>query len=390
MGAASGTWSYLAFASGASMCNQKIKRHVQEIGKDAKPQEVEVPERRSIEVILLPFNAMVLKEPNVFRSFQKLLFDTRDYFGTCLRSRRWEPNGQGLFARSPERRAALKTLSCFHNMIVDAISLLCHKICQSIVKCANGLQTDDCRRKMLASLEDLNVDAAGHLYIAFDAYRRSLWPSSVKFQQTRIEHIKSIFSYNQASFPRAEDNGSYDLFRDMTPDSVFKIRKDSDDEEQLGEFSHESICLWHTAIRWLKLKGDFAQMVKLGEYLSLRWHTFGPRFESNRDEQLNTDASLTFYLLGVGYKACRDFGRAMEALQNAVVIRRKGVCDERWDATNVATLRKLDSVALILELTGWASWCDEVLKTTYLGLVIEETRRRNRDVPGDCTSAFSM
>ncbi|RAH80190.1 hypothetical protein BO86DRAFT_380731 [Aspergillus japonicus CBS 114.51] len=275
MGAASGTWSYLVFAGGTLMSNQKIKRHVQKIGEDTKPEEIEVPERRSIEVIPLPFQRDGSEGTSVFRGFQMLLLDTRDYFWTCLRSRRWESMGQGLYARSPERRAELKTLGCFHNMIADAISLSGqgndHNAWALTSTASRSLESN------VHSYHHRKVsDILGVLVMLKQAEQDSLCH---RICQSIVNAQMDCRRMTAASFPRAENNGSYDLFRDMTPDNVFKILKDIDGGEQLGEFSHESICLWHTAIRWLKLEGDFAQMVEFGEYLSLRWHTFGPWFD---------------------------------------------------------------------------------------------------------------
>lgn len=107
-----------------------------------------------------------------------------------------------------------------------------------------ALSPNDPRRIMLECLRKLDLDQICHIYLAFDAYCRRLWMSKVKH-----DIMKAYFSYNQASFPRADVGEFYSLYNGMALDGIENILARVDLE--LGSYSTETFCLWHTAIEYL-------------------------------------------------------------------------------------------------------------------------------------------
>ncbi|KAL4983844.1 hypothetical protein BDW68DRAFT_168160 [Aspergillus falconensis] len=78
----------------------------------------------------------------------------------------------------------------------------------------------------------------GQLYIAFDAYCRYLWISRIGSGD-----FKAYFSYNQVSFPRADQGAFYDFFEDKDLGRIIAILASAD--EQIGPLSHETFSGLH-------------------------------------------------------------------------------------------------------------------------------------------------
>lgn len=76
---------------------------------------------------------------------------------------------------------------------------------------------------MFEALQKLPIDSKGHLYLAFDAYCRHLWMSKVA-----QDGCKAHYSYNQASFPRADPGGFYDFYRGKSLNDITATLESAD------------------------------------------------------------------------------------------------------------------------------------------------------------------
>jgi hypothetical protein len=210
------------------------------------------------------------------------------------------------------------------------------------------LQVGDPRSRMFTHLKALMpLDPAGHLVVAFDTYCRHVWLSRVK---TETEDFKAHYSYNQASFARADPGEFYELFHGKSRGEMQTMLGRVD--VSLGHISHPTFCLWHTAIRYLhQCARNNADAQLLCEKLIRRiyseslpnipegwWNTTTLR-------QLNLDAALTFYLLGSIQEAQGLPMEAMDAYSKAVRMREILIHPDVWDPTLKSALEALASVS---------------------------------------------
>lgn len=68
-------------------------------------------------------------------------------------------------------------------------------------------------------------------------------------------------------------------------------------------YSHETFSVWHFAIRYLWSEERYKEMAGLCQSLCWRLELLGDGSDYSVQKQLNLDASLTFYLLGVAQAA---------------------------------------------------------------------------------------
>ncbi|CAI7593061.1 unnamed protein product [Penicillium manginii] len=210
---------------------------------------------------------------------------------------------------------------------------------------------------MFEALEDahLPLDSTGHLYLAYDSYCRYLWFS--KNDQTQL---KDHFSYNQASFPRADAGEFYEIFRGK-PLELVKLdlaRVDGD----LGEENHEVFSIWHTAIRSFGYEQRHEEMFNLAQTLSIRVDRLGYEFEYHQWRQLNLDSSLSYFLLGDAYEKRGDFQNARAAFYEACRLRDIIIPVDNYDSARIAALRGLESTTQKLEGRSVANFlCKQLL-----------------------------
>ncbi|OQE20423.1 hypothetical protein PENSTE_c013G02027 [Penicillium steckii] len=367
--------------------------------------------RRAIQFVFLSFGFTALSDPNIFKSFQRLLFYTRVHFEFCFDAGIWTPDRRGLYARTPDLRASLSQLSQLHNEIVDALRQIdagkttrgraliqnasslylpivrsyhhrqfsdllaillllqrggqvevmhdMRRRLQSLAR--SNLLRNDPRKVIFGALDDphLPLDPTGHLYLAYDAYCRHLW-----FSRTGRAQVKDHFSYNQASFPRADIGGFYEIFLGK-PLGLVKLdlfRIDGD----LGEESHEAFSIWHTAIRSFGYEQKHEEMFELAQILCIRVDRLGLEFDYHQWRQLNLDSSLSYFLLGDAYHRISDFQNARAAFYEACRLRDIIIPAERYDSTRIAALRKLDFITQKLEGHSVASFlCGQLLDGMY-------------------------
>ena len=132
---------------------------------------------------------------------------------------------------------------------------------------AQWLQPTDPRIKLFATLKELRQDhqwdPQGHLQMAFDAYCRHLW-----FNRLGSNDMKAYYSYNQASFPRAEPGEFYEKFQGKILDQMLAMLETVDHD--LGQYSVATFCLWHTAINYLFQERRYSDSEVLCRELSNR------------------------------------------------------------------------------------------------------------------------
>lgn len=385
LGPAAGTWNYLVFASDVLLDNIEVERHYNR--KKRNFQESRTPGRRILTFIPLQFDFTSLSDPDIFKNFQRLLFHTRVHFESSFDSSRWIVDNRGLYARTPELRAALTDLSDLHNMVYNALkrfkegksnigwaltrksflyherivqnfhhrqfsdilailllfqreghSQIQHKMIANLLDWAKKkLLQNDPRMIMFESLPNLPLDSTGHLYWAFDAYCRQLWMSRAGHDQ-----LKGSYSYNQASFPRADPGGFYDFYKGKSLEEMKSILKRVDRE--LGEYSHETFCLWHTVTRFLSSEERYGEMGDICQSLCVRLNRLGDGYDYSQQRQLNLDVSLTYYLLGVAQEAQGYLDDAERTFDKSMKVRSQLLSDDMWDSTKVHSLTKLESL----------------------------------------------
>lgn len=186
---------------------------------------------------------------------------------------------------------------------------------------------------MLAPLESIH-----HLYLTFDRQCRQLWSSKVKDNE-----IESYYSYNQSSFPRADQGGFYSLFEGKTIAEISDILSHGD--TQFGFYSTEAICLWHTALQFFSSTEQYEDMVFISQKLCVRLEKFKDRWDHNLPEQLNHDAAMSFYLHGHAENARGNTMSAMDAFFQCVMLRSQVLNKEEFDPLKGLVLRRLESIA---------------------------------------------
>ncbi|KAL4786486.1 hypothetical protein BJX76DRAFT_355035 [Aspergillus varians] len=388
-----GEWCCLAFAGDVLLNNNRILRH--NIRRKSTDKESSIHDGRHITWFYLPFKFTAISDPAIFKNFQELLFTTRIHFESSFISGKWAPDHKGLYARSTTLRAQLAELSTLHNRVSDALNQhkagerkrsnmqiaaafrlhrsivgidhhrqlpdilailvlmwrhghkeLQRSMAEDLAVCARiSLLPNDPRRIMFECMTKLDLDQVSHVYLAFDTYCRHLWMAWI----SRMKHdtMKAYFSYNQASFPRADPGGFYSLFQGMTLGGVLNILERIDRE--LGKYSHECFILWHTAIRYLWSEKMYLEMAFVSDRLCKRVNQLGVGFDYTQHRQLNFDASLTFYLLGQAQEAqgfpCTARGAFAQAvqLQNQVLL-----SEDTWDPAKGAALTRLMSLDIRL------------------------------------------
>ncbi|KAL2811477.1 hypothetical protein BJX63DRAFT_422322 [Aspergillus granulosus] len=400
-GQAPGAWTCLVFGGGVLLDNVEIEKRYQDILKQAA-QRIYYgnPERRrNFTPLYLPFNFSNLSDPKLFSDFRQLLFSTRVHFESSFSKGLWAPDHRGLYARSRTSRAELVQLSKLHNLVSDSLrhfregnnnrgmavlhqaSLLHSSVVQYghhrqfsdilailllvrraghedkyqsmkdefIDRAKAVLPQNDPRRSMFEALDHLEINTDGHLYVTFDTFCRSLWMSQMA--KTGIDNIRAIYSYNQASFPRADTGEFYSAFKGLTREQTLSVLQRIDKEFQL--YSHETFSLWHTAIRSLWSERDFLEMSYFTNVLCQRLNQLANDFDYAQDQQLNLDASLTFYLLGQAYEELNHVHSALFSFEKSVYLRDRVLAADTLDTAKVAALRKYMSLASRLgELNG--------------------------------------
>lgn len=200
------------------------------------------------------------------------------------------------------------------------------------------LPENDPRRFMFESLTGLPLDSTGHLYLAFDAFCRKLWNS-----KTGPDNFETYYSYNQASFPRADPVAIFDFFKQK---NLGQIRHILDEvNSALGDYTHETFTLWHTAIRFLLREQRYTEMETLVRDLCTRVMCLESEFDFSERQQLNIDSMLTFYLLGNAMEARGYLYQAIVAYENSVETRcRNAPYKDNWGSGKVASLRRIKGI----------------------------------------------
>ncbi|KAL4988847.1 hypothetical protein BDW68DRAFT_186907 [Aspergillus falconensis] len=392
-GQAPGAWTCLVFGGGVLLDNVEIEKRYQDILKQAvqKTYYGNPERRREFTPLYLPFDFSNLSDPELFSNFRQLLFITRVHFESSFNKGLWAPDHRGLYARSRTSRSELVQLSKLHNLVSDSLrhfregnnargmavlrqaSLLHSCIVQYghhrqfsdilailllvrraghedkyqsmkedfIDRAKAVLPQNDPRRRMFETLDHLEIDTDGHLYVTFDTYCRSLWMSQMS--KTGLDKIRAIYSYNQASFPRADAGEFYSAFKGLTREQILSVLQRIDKEFQL--YSHETFSLWHTAIRSLWSESEFLEMSYFTNMLCHRLNQLANDFDYAQDQQLNLDASLTFYLLGQAYEALGHLHSALFSFEKSVYLRDRVLAAGTLDTAKVAALRKYMSLA---------------------------------------------
>lgn len=390
IGDATTTWRCLVFVNDILLDNldieQSYQRNKDKVGEPARQKDPREPDYMD-----LSFEFTSLSDPDSFRSFRRLLFYTKTHFDFSFDSGKWVQDTRGLYARDNALRADLVHLNSMHNRIYDAliqfrngqrdrgqalvddtfqhhrsvvdnhhhrqfsdiiaILLLVKRngldhIIESITMSLSSearrhLQLDDPRRVMFDSLIGLPRESTGHLYLAFDAYCRRLWKS-----RTGPDNAKASYSWNQGSFPRAEAGEFFEFFKGKEVDATSRILKEIDKE--LGEYSHETFMIWHTAIRCLQNEQRCRDMEDLARSLCKRvfhLHCLGDEFDWREARQLNLDSMLSFYLLGCAVQEQGNLISAELAFKNSVELRTQIVPTDNWCPGRAGALRRLTSIA---------------------------------------------
>ncbi|KAL2863364.1 uncharacterized protein BJX67DRAFT_374565 [Aspergillus lucknowensis] len=358
----------LIFAGDVLQNNEKIEERWKRID-DAVKANPKVSDRRLYYSLCVDVNlTAALHDPDAFRNFQHLLFTTRVHFESSFSHGTWALNHQGLYARTTELRQQLTDLSRFHNTISHALNemngikpergralwetastmhrtivqnshhrqfpdivgillvawrdgneQLQQSIRDDLVRLARTtLAENEPRRIMFECLERLDLTQIAPLYIAYDSYCRALWMSKVQG-----DPVKAYYSYNQASFPRAEAGQFYSLFQGMDLRGIQVILDRM--EMELGPLTHEALC----------------EMDCITRQLCDRVDRLGMDFDYNQDRQLNLDAAMTFILFGDSRNEQGFVADAREAFNRAVQLRNQIVPEDVWDAARAAALNNL-------------------------------------------------
>lgn len=381
------------FGGGVLLDNVEIEKHYQDILKHdvQKTYYGNSERRRQFTPLYLPFDFSGLSNLELFSGFRQLLFSARVHFESSFNRGLWVPDHRGLYARSRASREELVQMSKLHNLVSDSLRhyregnndramAVLRKVSvlhSSIVGYGHHRQFSDIlailllvrraghenryrdmkadfmshaeavipqndpRRSMFEALDRLEIDTDGHLYVTFDTYCRSLWMSQMS--KTGIDRIRAIYSYNQASFPRADAGEFYSAFKGLAREQILSILQRIDRE--LQAYSHETFTLWHTAIRSLWSESKFLEMSYFTNILCRRINQLAIDFDYAQNKQLNLDASLTFYLLGQAYEALDHLYSALLSFEKSVHLREQVPTADTLDTAKVAALRKCTSLA---------------------------------------------
>lgn len=283
------------------------------------------PTRRSLVIISMPFQLNILCQPEIFRNFQQLLFNTRVYFDSSFEANLWAPDERGIHARTPRLRAELKMLSNMHNKFVEAlkqfhmgdaskgsaivrtafqlneriVQIHHHRLFPDLLgillliqqrghaeapgldallrtelflSARSFLPENDPRRLFFEFIMRVPSESIRHLYLVFDVHCREIWKS-----MTKDNEIESYYSYNQASFPRADRGDFYSLFEKKTVQEICGILSTAD--SRFGVYSSETFCLWHTALQYLFITERYDDMSSASKTICVRLEQFKDRWD---------------------------------------------------------------------------------------------------------------
>ncbi|GAA83753.1 hypothetical protein AKAW_01868 [Aspergillus luchuensis IFO 4308] len=350
----------LIFQNGVLQDNHDIAQHSRR--KQKEPKKKKKATSSKTKRISLPFNITALSNPSTFRDFQYLLFATRIHFECSFDTGKWAPNHQGLYARSPDFQAQVMVLNILGILVMvwrSGNKKLQHSIRDDLVAlAAQSLPQNDPRRLMLESLGRLDLDQIRPLYLAFDAYCRSLW-----MERASGSIIKAYISYNQAHFPRTDEGGFYSLYEGMTLGSIQNTLAQVDAE--LERYSHENMLLWHTAIQYLWSRRRYTEMSYICAHLSKRINQLGTDFDYTQNRQLNQDAATTFLLLGLSYEVLGYPYSARLEFEHAAQLRDKVISTDMWDPTRKAALDKWVEIDRRIGETHTATISSSLIKKMY-------------------------
>ncbi|KAH7371513.1 hypothetical protein BKA66DRAFT_469446 [Pyrenochaeta sp. MPI-SDFR-AT-0127] len=384
-----GYWNCLLLANGILLDIREVERYYKRRAASrtgtAKPP-AKGSARRHITFVPMPFSINSLSDIPTFENFRRLLWFTGVHFDSCFATGIWSKDNNGLYGRSNELIFGLKKLSKLHNMLCDAfrhcksgssgsmnigfalmrsafslnetivriyhhrqfsdilaLALLAqregppdiHKLLRSnLCDLANKvLHPNDPRRHIFQTLTRLNLDSAGDLWVAFDTYCRHLW-----MPRAGADEIKAYYSYNQASFPRADTGQFYALYAGKCLDEFDRILEQVD--EAFEEYSTARFVMWHTAIRYLLKDARHADAETISRRLCSRLSRPDIVNQCSEQPQLNVDLSLSFYLFGVAQFAQLKHQDSMENFQKCINTRWRLVQGYSWDPTLGAALEK--------------------------------------------------
>ncbi|KAH7085898.1 hypothetical protein BKA63DRAFT_28560 [Paraphoma chrysanthemicola] len=231
------------------------------------------------------------------------------------------------------------------------------------------LEHNEPRRTMFNELNNLQIDTAGHLYIAFDTCCRHIW-------RTRIaenDSIKAYYGYNQASFPRILPGKFYELYEGKTDMEIASILTEVD--QQFVVFDHARVCLWQTAIRFLLREQRFAPAEDICNSLLLSLIQCGGPRELYQQRQFNVDVAISHSLCGAVYEAQSRRINAISSFANCVGKRNEVLPQDFWDPIRAGALEKMEHLAIELGITGMADDCKRQLRVMDAAMAEEDKRR---------------
>ncbi|KAF2679429.1 hypothetical protein K458DRAFT_314259 [Lentithecium fluviatile CBS 122367] len=412
----------LVLSSGVLVDLRDMERYVD---RNGGKQDTDNLDSRAGELIIipLPFTFSRLGNFEIFKSFQRLLWYTREYFNSCFRTGIWTADERGVYGRSKELVSGLPQLSRIHNMLCDALkhfragdsdtwwallrtAFLLHEsvvqthhhrqfpdllamallierhglsdvrvtIAEALYAWAKKLlPADDLRRNMFRELAKIPLDSTGDLYLAFDACCRELWTSE---PGVKCDEIKAYYSYNQASLPRAAPGKFYDLYNGKSLAEIETILKDVD--RRFDVFDHASICLWHTSIRYLLQEHRYEEAERISKALASRMIPVESSLEASQDRQLNVDIALTLFLLGSAQHSQDKLAEAVGNFQRCTIVRTLVVTDGSWDPTLASALEKLKSLARRLGDFSLEETSDYRLHAMYSAIEREDLAQQIR------------
>ncbi|KAL4799557.1 hypothetical protein BDV19DRAFT_355276 [Aspergillus venezuelensis] len=336
----SGTVPYLVIAGNELLLsNEAIERAYSRI---ENPTTDKNPTCRALDIILLPSRLYDPRDTDMFRTFQKIFLNTRVYFESSFDAKIWAPDSNGLHARSRGLPSQLEILSDFHNQMVEAlrqfawgntskawtmlrttfdmidrlVGIQHHRLFSDLLgvllltqqqrhpdapaldaalrewllqAARRSLPLNDPRRQFFEYLACVPLETVSHLYRAFDQQGRALWHARMKDNE-----IEAYYSYNQASFPRADRGRFYSLFEEKGIGKIRDILRYVD--THFGMDNTETFCLWHTALQYLFITSQYREMAIIADELCVRLIPFKNGWDHSRPKQLNHDAAMSFYL----------------------------------------------------------------------------------------------
>ncbi|KAL4931346.1 uncharacterized protein BDV17DRAFT_288894 [Aspergillus undulatus] len=370
------------------------------------PENVKIPTRRSLIIIQMPSEINALRQPEVFRNFQRLIFNTRVHFDSSFEANLWAPDERGVHARRPELRGELEVLSDMHNQFNEAckqfklgnagkgwamvrttfelnpriVQIHHHRLFPDLLGILlllqqHGLGAAPGLDSFFELIMLAPLDSIHHLYLTFDGQCRQLRNSKV-----RDNDIRSYYSYNQASFPRADQGEFYSLFKRKTVREICGILGKAD--EQFGAYSTEAFCLWHTALQYLSSTEQYEDMAYVSGNLCVRLEGFKYRWDHSQPKQLNSDAAMSFYLHGDAEDARGNTMNAINAFSQCIMLRSQVSSREEWDSWKGIALRRLEAIASRVGDGMGVGFYQDLLDTMYSDLEAKDVQAIANFQPG--------